>query len=114
MSSKYYTTREKADQFDSVISVFTALLREVKELGKKKPDATLSKSKVALLNRVLIDARQVLAGEAESKYLELLEEDDLPQYSDAILVMSQFEGALTAFRDRHYGYSNGETQWFVK
>jgi len=114
MASKYYTTRKKADAFEAVIDVFRELFKELKDLGKRKPDATLSPSKVRVINRVLTDVMVCLKGEPEHKYLDLLDDEILPQYSDALLILSQYEGALKAFRERHYGWDGSENTWFIK
>ena len=79
-------------------SVFTVLLREVRELSKKKPEATLSASKVKLVNDLLT----FLSSEPEGRYLDALKDDDLPQVSDALLMMVQFDAALDAFKARYY------------
>lgn len=59
--------------------------------------------------------RAALAKEPEIKYLDLLDEDETPQMSDAVLVMSQHKGGLEAFKSRHYGYlpSRGEHDWLL-
>ncbi|HEX2554929.1 MAG TPA: hypothetical protein VHL98_14610 [Microvirga sp.] len=113
---KYYTTRAKADAYDSVIGIFNQMFKEVKELGKKKPESTLNPSKVKIINRVLADVRSALEGESTFKYLDLLDDELLPQYSDAILIMSQYEGALNSFRERHFGWSDAirGSSWFIK
>lgn len=112
---QFYTSQEKADRYDAVINVFDALFREVKELGKKKPEATLGEGKVKMINRVLEDAKKCLEGEPDDKYLDLLDFDDAPQYGDAILVLSQYEGALVGFRARSYGYDSETGHgWFIK
>jgi len=36
-----------------------------------------------------------------SKFLELLNDEDLPQTSDAVLIMVQYESALTSFENRY-------------
>jgi hypothetical protein len=100
--------REKAETYDAVIGVFDQMFKELKELGKKKPEATLSAGKVKLINRVLVDAAKCLEGAPDHKYLDLLDDEALPQYGDAILVLSQYDGALRAFRSRHYGYYDYE------
>ena len=94
---------ELVDLYNGVISIFEALYAEIKELGRKKPEATLSKLKVTHINRVLQDAKLVVQEEPEVKYLDLLDGETLPQYGDAIIVMAQYDGALTAFRGRHHG-----------
>lgn len=100
---KQLIERERVKGYEGLISIFDALFREVKDLSKKKPEATLSKIKVSHINRVLQDAKSVIEKEPEAKYCDLLETEALPQYGDAIIVMAQFDGALKAFRSRHYG-----------
>ena len=114
MASNYYTTQDKADAYDAIHPVFEALFREVKDLGKKKPEATLSESKIKLINRVLADARDLLSDTPNVKYLELLDEDVAPQFGDAILALAQFEGALSTFHSRHHGWNGTTHDWFIR
>lgn len=115
MSNKYYTTHKKVQEYEAVIGVFNELFKELKDLGKKKPETTLSASKVKLINRVLSDAKDLLKGAPDHKYLDLLDNDALPQYGDAILILSQFEGALKSFKERHYGYQSGVGEaWYIQ
>lgn len=101
MADQPETTTAKVETYRAARGVFSGLLSEMRELSKKKADATLSKGKVKILNRVLEDLNEVLGNEAEAKYLDLLDEDDLPQNSDAVLVMVQYEKALKAFVKRY-------------
>lgn len=104
MSSQAVTTTEKVEKYRAAREVFSGLLSEMRELSKKKSEATLSKGKVKILNRVLEDLKEVLEDEAEAKYIDILDEDDLPQNSDAVLVMVQYEKALKAFSIRYRSY----------
>ena len=101
------TTAAAVKTYDSAIGVFSALLGEVRELSKKKPDATLSASKVKLINAVLGDLLSFLEAEPEGKYLYTLEDDALPQVSDALMMMVQFDAGLTAFKRRYYQFIKG-------
>jgi hypothetical protein len=116
MAAHFYTTKDKANGYDALIEPFNGLFRELKDLGKKKPDAALSAAKVKMLNRILQDVIVLLDGEQGHKYLDLLDDETLPQYSDAVLVMAQFEGALQAFHSRHHGYQSAyhENRWFIQ
>ena len=115
MSTKYYTTEPKVRKYEAVIGVFTELFKELKDLGKRKPEATLSASKTTLINRVLMDAKALLEGAPDYKCLDLLDSDSLPQYGDAILILSQYEGALKSFHERHYGHESGVGfTWLVR
>ena len=62
----------------------------------------MSQGKVKLINRVLVDLQSILDKEPEYKFLDLLDDDELPQTSDAVLVMVQYESALESFKDRYY------------
>lgn len=95
-------TEAKVEAYKACNEVFHGLLKEMRELSKKKADATLSKGKVNILNRVLDDVRSTLTDEPEEKYLDPLDDEDLPQNSDAVLVMVQYESALSAFYSRYY------------
>ena len=109
------TTAGAAATYGATINIFTGLFREVEDLAKKKPDAAMSKFKVAQINRLLNDVRGFLKNEPEAKYLDLLNDEALPQIADAVVVMAQYEGALMGFRERHYGYDReyGRKRWFV-
>jgi len=75
MATHYHTTQEKAEAYDAIHPIFEALFREVKDLGKKNLETTLSESKIKLINRVLADAKVMLSDTPNAKYLELLDED---------------------------------------
>jgi hypothetical protein len=96
------TTQQAVDLYDSSVEIFGGLISEVRELSKKKPDATLSKGKVRIINRVLTDLRIVMDAEPEKKFLDLLDDEELPQTSDAVLVMVQYESALREFPTRYF------------
>jgi hypothetical protein len=106
-SEKYYVDQKKAELYDQVRHIFDSLIQEVRELSKKKPEATLSKKKVEIINRVLTDALEILKGQPDAKYLETLDDEALPQHADAVLIMTQIEAALNRF----YGAYTEYSQW---
>jgi hypothetical protein len=99
---KNVTTEDTVNLYNSSRDIFKGLLKEVRELSKKKPEATLSASKVKIINRVLNDLLVFLPKEPEGKYLEVLDDAALPQVSDAVLIMVQFETALAGFTSRYH------------
>ena len=105
------TTDEAVAVYLSGRGIFHGLLSEMRELCKKKADATLSKSKVSILNRIMVDLRGILQSQPEGKYLDLLDDEDLPQNSDAVLVMVQYETALHAFYRRYHFSVGGHEIW---
>ena len=115
----HVTTDAAIQVYTSAKGVFEALLHEVRELSRKKPDATMSSSKVQLINNVLKDLLEILKGEPEGKYLQALEDADLPQVSDALMMMVQFEAALVTFREKYFryvrnGYTSGDHFWITQ
>lgn len=116
MDTQHYTTKERADAYDALRPLLVAMYQEFKELSKKKPDAALSKRKVEIVNRLLRDILLMLDDEPNRQYLDLLDEDELPQNSDVLLVLSQVDAAMKAFHTRYHGYNRIEHEhtWFTK
>ncbi len=90
---------------------------EIKDFSKKSPDAALNEKKVKNLNRILKDIKDILKNEPTASYMDILDEEMLPSYSDVVLTMSQFRSALEHYRKkyrRHHDFnifwhtSNGE------
>lgn len=102
------TTEGAVAIYSATNDIFLGLLKEIRELSKKKPDAIMSASKVGIINRVLEDLKQILDKEPEGKFLDILDDNNLPQMSDAVLVMVQYETTLISFKRKYYqGFGNG-------
>jgi hypothetical protein len=108
------TTRENIQQFKATEPLLCAMLEELRKFASKKPEATLSKQKVFIVNRLLTDLKKLLTDEPSSKYLDLLTDDDLPQYSDVVLILSQYEATLRSFRGRYHGWDGTKQVWFLR
>lgn len=92
-------------------------ITEMREFSKKKQDGIVSTMKIKVLNRILSDVREIVAGDDTIDYLDPLDEDDLPQNSDAVLVLGQYRAALDTFQEGHYGSNYDEPgyrQWITK
>lgn len=102
------TTEDSVAIYNATNAIFLGLLKEIRELSKKKPDAIMSSGKVSIINRVLEDLKLVLDKEPEGKFLDVLDDENLPQTSDAVLIMCQYETALKAFKNKYYqSYKTG-------
>lgn len=110
---EHVTTDAAVEMYNSSAPIFGGLLKEVRELSKKKSETTMSASKVKLVNRVLTDLLTFLKDEPAGKYLYALDDDTLPQMSDAVLTMVQFETALNSFRSRYYERVAGTHYWIT-
>jgi hypothetical protein len=107
-------TQVQAETIDTVAPLLSAVVHEMRELSKKKQDGILSKLKVDSINRLLGDVKTALGSDPSVRYLDLLEEDDLPQNSDAVLVLTQWEASVKQFREKHQGYDEYHNWvWFL-
>jgi hypothetical protein len=55
-----------------------------------------------MVNRLLKSIHELLQEEPNRGYLDELNEDDLPQNSDVVLILSQTAAAMDAFHRRYY------------
>lgn len=94
--------------------LLNAMFEEFKDLAKKKPESAVSKSKLVIANRLLTRVREVLADEESIEFLDLLDEDDVPQVSDVTLIFSQYVAAMHAFKSKYHGWNGSERAWFTK
>lgn len=108
------TTSKKASTHDVMTPLLTAMFEEFKDLAKKKPDAAVSKGKLVIANRLLNRIREILADEESIEFLDLLNEDDVPQASDVTLILSQYVAAMQAFKERYHGWNGSDHAWFLK
>jgi hypothetical protein len=107
------TTQEKVDKWDMTTPLLKAMFQQFIELSKKKPEAALNKPKVAMVNRLLEKCREVLADEMSLQFLDLSDGEQLPQNSDVVFILSQYDSAMKQFREDH-GRSNGYSRvWHV-
>ncbi|EAT6620999.1 hypothetical protein E4Y45_13450 [Salmonella enterica] len=111
---KFYTSQDKAKTHDTTTPLLKAMYFEFKEISKKKPDSAISKGKIKIVNRLLEKVKTVLEDEESIIFLDLLDEDDVPQASDVTLILSQYVAAMGAFREKHYGWDGSTHDWFIE
>lgn len=109
-----YTTLDKVSTYNTTIPLLSAMYEEFKELSKKKPEAAVSKSKINIANRLIERVRIVLGDEESLYFLDILDEDDVPQTSDVTLIFSQYVAAMKAFHSKYYGYNGSDYDWFTE
>jgi hypothetical protein len=106
---RYEVSLEEVQKFEMVKPQLDAMRLEFNQLKAKKPEAPVSKTKIKMVNAVLKDALELLDRLPESKYLALLDEDDIPQVSDVAMLLSQFEKAMSRFEVLH----KQNSRWFL-
>jgi hypothetical protein len=114
--AKQLPTEKDVEKYKMLVPLLGKMLIELKELSKKKQDGQLNELKVKMVNRVLTQIKDFLQIEPSAEFLDLLDNETLPSNSDAVLILSQFDAALDAYKGKHYGYdrkANGH-RWFTK
>lgn len=98
-------TAEQVKQFKLLDPLLDSLYREFQELSKKKASEPVSKSKVKIVNRVLQPILALLQEEPQREFLNLLDDDELPENSDVVLMLGQFRAAMNSFETTYGGRS---------
>lgn len=100
--------------YEVAMPLLSAMYQEFAVLSKKKPDAPVSEGKIGVVNRLLERCRCVLKSEVSLQFLDLLDEDEVPQNSDVTLMLSQYVAAMEQFKQAHYGWDGDEHRWFTE
>ncbi|WP_407193462.1 hypothetical protein [Bradyrhizobium sp. STM 3566] len=107
------TTADKVAEYATLNPLLDAMYKEFQELSRKKPDGQVGQTKARMVNRLLKAIHQLLDGEPNRSYLDELNEDDLPQNSDVVLILSQTAAAMNAFERKYYRWDGSERIWSV-
>jgi|ERR1035437_130234 hypothetical protein len=104
-------------KYEMLEKLINSSFLEMKEFSKKKPDEFLNKFKVTSLNRILDPIKVLLKNEPTVSFLDLLDEDTIPSYSDSILIIAQFKSAMAQFKSTYHGKItkyDSSIRWFTK
>lgn len=109
-------TEEQASTYDRLVPMLEAAHREMTELSKKKQDGVVNALKIKMINRLLTELSKVLEHDHSFGFVDMLDEETLPQNSDVVLVLSQWRAALDQYKNKHWGIdrTTGERRWFTK
>ena len=116
-SNKNLPTEAEIVKYQMLEKLLNSSFIEMKEFSKKKPDELLNKFKVTSLNRILGPIKELLKNEPTISYLDLLDEDTIPSYSDSILIIAQFKSAMNQYRSTYNGTTTqyeSSRRWFTK
>jgi len=108
-------TEAQGATFDRLNPMLEAAHREMSELSKKKQDGVVNALKIKMINRLLTELSDVIKDDPSHDFVDKLDEETLPQNSDVVLILSQWQAALKQFRTKHYGHdlARSENRWFT-
>ena len=106
-------TEEQVTTYKRLVPMLAAAHREMSELSKKKQDGIVNALKIRNLNRLLTELSKLLERDPSREFVELLDEDTLPQNSDVVLLLSQWLEALNQYKAKHGGMDSYNWRWFT-
>ena len=111
-----FTTIGKVNDFNTTMPLLQSMYNEFKEFSKKKPEAVVSKNKILIVNRLLVKIRTIIEDQESINYLDILNEDDLPQISDVTIMLSQYVAAMSAYKEKYCPFNDEELKniWLIK
>jgi hypothetical protein len=95
-------TEKNIEDYNLLKELLLSQRKEFDLLSKKKADGQLNPMKIKMINRVLKPLNDILSHGESHTFLDILNEDDIPTYSDVVLVISQYETAIRDFKSRYF------------
>jgi len=90
-------------------------------LSRKKADGQLNPMKIKMVNRALEPLKEIFKQEEYHIFLDTLNEDEMPTYSDVVLIISQYETAIEKYRHKYYlkdkhlsSYGSPKLRWMTE
>jgi hypothetical protein len=103
------------DRFEKLAGQVLGLYEEMSILSKKSPNDAVNKFKLKFINRQLSESNELLA----ERYrpfadFEVFSEDDVPQNSDVVFILSQYLQCMEKLRGDYVVIQNGIWNWRVE
>lgn len=103
------------DRFEKLVGQVLGLYEEMSILSKKSPNDAVNKFKLKFINRQLGESNELLAERYRPfDEFEIFSEDDMPQNSDVVFILSQYLQCMEKLRGDHVVIRNGLWYWRVE
>ncbi|MDP1624391.1 MAG: hypothetical protein Q8L64_01340 [bacterium] len=107
--------KESVDLFEKIAAQLSGLYEEMSVLSKKNPNDAVNKFKLRFINQQIAECNGFL----EDRYrpfneFENFKEDDIPQNSDVVFILSQYLQCLEKLRSDNAVQRAGSWYWQVK
>ncbi len=120
--NNWLPTEKDIKDYSLLKDMLIAQRHEFNLLSNKKSDGQLNKMKIKMVNRVLEPLNELFKNEPSYKFLDILNEDDMPTNSDVVLIISQYEKAMDNFRSKYFiidknfrdKYGDAKARWNIK
>ncbi len=103
------------DKFEKLVGQVQGLYEEMSILSKKSPNDAVNKFKLKFINRQLSESNALLAERYKPfDDFEIFSEDDIPQNSDVVFILSQYLQCMEKLRGDNVVFRNGSWNWHVE
>jgi len=104
--------KKDVDVFEKLSGQLISVYEEISLLSKKNPNDAVNKFKLKFLNKLINDSNKFLT----RKYrpfddFNIFEEDDMPQNSDVVFILSQYLQCFEKFRADNVQWKHGSWYW---
>lgn len=106
---------EEIDVFEKTIGQLSEMINDFSQLSKKKPDGSVNIFKIGLVNSILKTLNSIIdEPERPFKSFTQFPEENLPSYSDILVVLNQYHECARNFAKKNvtdYCYPN---KWLIE
>ena len=107
--------KSDVDNFEKLSGQLLSIYEEISLLSKKSPNDAVNKFKLKFINKLIADSNEFLS----DKYRPFedftnFEEDDIPQNSDIVFILSQYLQCFEKLRADNVTLRHGAWHWSVK
>ncbi len=104
--------KKDVDVFEKLSGQLISVYEEISLLSKKSPNDAVNKFKLKFLNKLLNDSNLFLAEKYKPfKDFNIFDEDDIPQNSDVVFILSQYIQCFEKFRADNVIMERGNWYW---
>lgn len=108
-------TESDVSNYQMIKPMIVSMYNEMKTLSAKKQDGVLNNFKIKTISKIINSARELLSEEPTLSYLDIIDEEMLPQNSDVVLILSQYIDAFNQYCNKYYVHvGSGMRKWNTK
>jgi len=106
--------RDDVDRFEKLSGQLISIYEEISILSKKNPNDALNKFKLKFINDILVKCNDYLdVTYRPYEDFDQFEEDDIPQNSDVVFILSQYIQCFEKLRSDNVIMRHGNWHWRV-
>jgi hypothetical protein len=107
--------RDSVDVFEKLSGQLASIYEEVSLLSKKNPNDAVNKFKLKFINQLLLQSNEYLTDRYRPfDEFESFDEDDVPQNSDVVFILSQYLQCFEKLRSDNVVPRSGHWYWLVE